>query len=96
MNVIENRKQLIDQIKQRELEGSTNQPFNGSEPSSNLQALAKHAASEAIDKCSKEHEKRTNEFLLDLNQRRLDRIENILQANWASGTSFAYLFIPSF
>ena len=83
MHAIENRQQLIDQIKQKELKGlsqsSSNQPFHGSEtPNQNLQALAKHVASEAIDKCLKEHGKRTSQFTSELKQKRLEKIESIL------------------
>lgn len=82
MHAIENRQQLIDRIRQKDLSSSV-QSNHGSEAASNnqtssLQALAKHVASEAVDTCLREHDKRTSQFTAELKQRRLDKIESML------------------
>lgn len=59
MIVIENRKELVDKIKSKDIENSEN-----------LQSLAKHVASEAVESCIKQRKERTCLFLKDLNAKR--------------------------
>ena len=64
MVVIENRKELVDKIRSKEIENVEK-----------LQSLAKHVAVEAVEKCVKEHEERVGTFLNELNCKRMKKIE---------------------
>ena len=68
MSVIENRKHLVEKIKNTEVDS-----INGE----NLQALARNVAKEAVEKCVKEHESRVESFLEELYAERSKKLELI-------------------
>ncbi len=69
MIVIENRKELVDQIKSKEMDV-------GQE---SLNRVAKHVAAEAVDKCAKQHRERSRLFLDDLYKKRFETIRLLAQ-----------------
>jgi ditrans,polycis-polyprenyl diphosphate synthase len=69
MSVIENRQQLVEKIKKSTDVVSAN--------GENLQALAKHVATEAVEKCANEHETRVETFLGELYAERCKKVEII-------------------
>jgi hypothetical protein len=66
MTVIENRKELVDKIKNREV---------GNSHDEDLQALAKHVAVEAVENCITQHKERTSRFLSGLYEKREKSID---------------------
>lgn len=66
MIVIENRKELVDKIKSKEIENPEN-----------LQSLAKHVANQAIENCINQRKDRTSKFLKELNSNRLNEFQKI-------------------
>ena len=60
MNVIENRKELVDKIKSKEIEDV-----------GDLHNVAKHVAVEAVEMCIKQYDERTSCFLDDLYDKRV-------------------------
>ena len=68
MSVIENRKHLVDKIKNSDVDTTSGE---------NLHTLAKHVATEAVETCVKEHEKRVESFLDELYDERCKKIQLI-------------------
>ena len=68
MSVIENRKHLVDKIKNSDVDTSSGD---------NLHVLAKHVATEAVEKCVNEHEKRVEDFLDELYDERCRKLQLI-------------------
>lgn len=64
MNVIENRKELIDKIKIKEIDNAEN-----------LHDLANGVASEAFENSIRQYEERTNSYLNELYKKRFQNIE---------------------
>ncbi len=61
MKVIENRKELVEKIKNREV---------GNDKDEDLHAIAKHVAVEAVENCITQHKERTSNFLNGLYEKR--------------------------
>jgi hypothetical protein len=59
MTVIENRKELVERIKRKEIDDS-----------GDLQNVTKYVAVEAVDKSMKQYQERTKHFLDDLYEKR--------------------------
>jgi hypothetical protein len=59
MTVIENRKELVERIKRKEIDDSED-----------LHSVTKYVAVEAVDKCMKQYQERTSHFLDDLSEKR--------------------------
>jgi len=68
MSVIENRKHLVDKIKNSDVDTSSGD---------NLHVLAKHVATEAVEKCVNEHEKRVEDFVRKLIATRVAKYNKI-------------------
>ena len=71
MLVIENRQQLVEKIKNTDVNANSGE---------DLHTLAKHVAAEAVEKCVKERETRVDTFLAELYTERDRKIEVIATA----------------